>query len=327
MRFEMEDWDATVGALKEADRVAIACHVNPDGDALGSLFGAALGLKQLGKEVYPSFGNGPSEIPFSYAFLPGIDLLVQPDDVPQTETFLALDCGAGHRLAALEKVAQAAGTTINVDHHPGNDNFGRFNIVVTTVSSTAEIVTRLLQDLGVELDEQIATCLYVGIVTDTGRFQYSNSTPDTLRLAADLLSLGVDAPQIAHEVYESSPFGYLKLTGRVLERAVLHEDERFVYSFITRADLTETGVAPDETDGLIDLVRSTRAADVAAMFKEQADGAWRVSLRSKGPSVGLLARKRGGGGHELAAGFTAGSDLRSTAAELVADLAAASDGS
>jgi len=327
MRFEMQDWDATVDALKEADRVALACHVNPDGDALGSLFAAALGLKQLGKEVFPSFGNGPSEIPFSYAFLPGIDLLVQPNDVPQTDTFLALDCGAGHRLAALEKVAGAAGTTINVDHHPGNDDFGRYNIVVTTVSSTAEIVTRLLQDLGVELDEQIATCLYVGIVTDTGRFQYSNSTPDTLRLAADLLSLGVDAPRIAQEVYESSPFGYLKLTGRVLERAVLHEDVRFVYSFITRADLTETGVAPDETDGLIDLVRSTRAADVAAMFKEQADGAWRVSLRSKGPSVGLLARKRGGGGHELAAGFTAGSDLRSTAAELVADLAASSDGS
>ena len=327
MRYDAADWDGAVEALKSADRVALACHVNPDGDALGALFAAALGLKQLGKEVCPSFGNGPAEIPFSYAFLPGTDLLVQPGDVPQTEVFLALDCGAGHRLAALEKVAGAATTTINVDHHPGNDNFGRFNIVVTTVSSTAEIVTRLLQDLDVELDKDIATCLYVGIVTDTGRFQYSNSSPDTLRLAADLLSLGVDAPGIAQEVYESSPFGYLKLTGRVLERAVLHEDERFVYSFITRADLTETGVAPDETDGLIDLVRSTRAADVAAMFKEQADGAWRVSMRSKGPSVGLLARKRGGGGHELAAGFTASGDLESTAQGLIADLAGAADDS
>lgn len=325
MRYDSADWDHAVKALKEADNVALACHVNPDGDALGSLFAASLGLKQLGKTVHPSFGNGPVEIPFSYSFLPGSGLLVQPGDVPQTDLFLALDCGAGHRLASLEKLAQNALTTINVDHHPGNDNFGRYNIVITTVSSTAEIVTRLLQDLGVELDEEIATCLYVGIVTDTGRFQYSNSTPDTLKLAADLLSLGVDAPRIAQEVYESAPFGYLKLTGRVLERAVLHERERFVYSFITRADLVETGVAPDETDGLIDLVRSTRAADVAAMFKEQNDGAWRVSLRSKGPSVGFLARKRGGGGHELAAGFTAAGDLKATAQELVADLAAATD--
>lgn len=327
MRFDSPDWDDAVQTLKRADKVGLACHVNPDGDALGALFAATLGLKQLGKEVYPSFGNGPAEIPFSYSFLPGTELLVQPDEVPETEVFLALDCGAGHRLASLEKVAQAAGTTINVDHHPGNDNFGRYNVVVTTVSSTAEIVTRLLQDLGVELDKEIATCLYVGIVTDTGRFQYSNSSPDTLRLAADLLSLGVDAPAIAQEVYESSPFGYLKLTGRVLDRAVLHERERFVYSFITRADLTETSVAPDETDGLIDLVRSTRAADVAAMFKEQADGAWRVSMRSKGPSVGLLARKRGGGGHELAAGFTAQGDKTSIAGALVEDLAAASDAS
>lgn len=327
MRFDNPDWDEAVQVLKAADKVAIACHVNPDGDALGALFAAALGLEQLGKEVYPSFGTGPAEVPFSYAFLPGSDLLVQPGDVPEAEVFLALDCGAGHRLASLEKIAEAAGTTINVDHHPGNDNFGRLNIVVTTVSSTAEIVTRLLQDLGVDLDAQIATCLYVGIVTDTGRFQYSNSTPDTLRLAADLLSLGVDAPRIAQEVYESSPFGYLKLTGRVLDRAVLYERERFVYSFIIRADLDETGVAPDETDGLIDLVRSTRAADVAAMFKQQTDGAWRVSMRSKGPSVGLLARKRGGGGHELAAGFTAQGDMASIAQGLVVDLAAASDGS
>ena len=327
MRYDSADWDDAVQALKEADEVALACHVNPDGDALGALFAAALGLKQLGKNVFPSFGNGPVEIPFSYSFLPGSDLLLQPGDVPQTEVFLALDCGAGHRLASLEKLAQNATTTINVDHHPGNDNFGRYNIVITTVSSTAEIVTRLLQDLGVELDEEIATCLYVGIVTDTGRFQYSNSTPDTLRLAADLLSLGVDAPRIAQEVYESSPFGYLKLTGRVLDRAVLHEEERFVYSFITRADLTETAVAPDETDGLIDLVRSTRAADVAAMFKEQADGAWRVSMRSKGPSVGLLARSRGGGGHELAAGFTATGDITTIAQGLLADLRASTDGS
>jgi bifunctional oligoribonuclease and PAP phosphatase NrnA len=324
MRFEAADWDEAVQVLKQAEEVALACHVNPDGDALGALFASALGLKQLGKRVYPTWGVAP-EMPFSYSFLPGKELLVQPSEVPETDVFLALDCGAGHRLGQIEQRARRAQHLINVDHHPGNDEFGTLNIVVPRVSSTAELVTRLLQDLGVQLDGDMATCLYVGIVTDTGRFQYANSSPDTLRLAADLLSLGVDAPAIAQEVYESSPFGYLKLTGHVLDRAVLHEDQRFVYSWITQADLEETKVEPDETDGLIDLIRSTRAADVAAMFKEQHDGNWRVSMRSKGPSVGEIARRHGGGGHELAAGFTT-ADREATAAALVTELTK-SDGS
>ncbi|MEA2517353.1 MAG: bifunctional oligoribonuclease and phosphatase NrnA [Actinomycetota bacterium] len=305
MRFDVPDWDGAVAALRDAEQVAIACHVNPDGDALGSLFAASIGLRHLGKTTYPTWGATPAAIPFSYQFLPAIDTLVQPDAVPEVDVFLAVDCGAGDRLGSVEAAARKAKTVINVDHHPGNDNFGTHNIVVTHVSSAAELVTRLLQDLNVELDKDIATCLYTGLVTDTGRFQYSNSSPDTLRLAADLLALGVPATEIATEVFESSPFGYLKLVGRVLDRAVLFEDVRFVYSWLTLADLAETGVAPDETDKLIDAVRSTRAADVAALFKEQGDGQYRVSMRSKGPSVGALARTRGGGGHELAAGFTA----------------------
>ena len=314
--FAEKDWDAAVQALKGAGSIDVACHLNPDGDALGSLLGAALGLKQLGATVRASWSGVNVTLPDAYAFLPGADLLVPSAELDGADVFLALDCGAGHRLGTIEKQAQASPCLINVDHHPGNDEFGRFNIVVTSASSTAEIVTRLLQGLGVTIDKDIATCLYVGIVTDTGRFQYSNSTPDTLRLAADLLSLGVDAPFIAQEVYESSPFGFLKLVGRVLDRAVLHPEERFVYSWIQLDDLTETGVGADETDGLIDLIRSTRAADVAAMFKQQRDGAWRVSLRSKGPSVGELARERGGGGHELAAGYTT-TDLMAAAKDLV----------
>lgn len=321
MRYDVADWDAAVAALRSANSVNLACHVNPDGDALGSLLAAALALRGLGKTVHPSWGTEPVQVPPSYEFLPGTELLVQPSELSSADVFLALDCGASHRLGSLETTAHACDPLINVDHHPGNDLFGSLNVVVTSVSSTAEVVTRLLQDLGVEIDRDIATNLYVGILTDTGRFQYSNSTPDTLRLAADLLSRDVDAPFIAQEVYESAPFGFLKLVGRVLDRAVLHEEQRFVYSWIKLQDLTETGVAPDEIDGLIDLVRSTRAADVAAMFKEQQDGTWRVSMRSKGPSVGGLARSRGGGGHELAAGFTA-PDVKATAASLVSDLSA-----
>ena len=306
MRYDAEEWDATVEALRSADEVVIACHVNPDGDALGSLLACSLGLQQLGKKTWPTWGTKAVKVPFSYRFLPGTDALVPPTDVSDNATFLALDCGSADRLGDLEDLARRSPTLINVDHHPGNENFGTLNVVVTTASSTAELAAFLLKDLGVKLDKDIATCLYTGVVTDTGRFQYSNSTPDTLRFAADLLAHGVEAPSIAAEVFESSPFGYLKLLGHMLERAALFEEERFVYSWITQADLQDTGVEMDETEKLIDLLRATRAADVAAMFKEQADGAYRVSLRSRGPvSVGAIARSHGGGGHELAAGFTA----------------------
>lgn len=306
MRYGSEDWDEVVRLLKETDDVVLACHVNPDGDAVGSLLAVSLGLRKLGARTWPSWGTTPLTMPPAYAFLPGAESLVQPAEVPPTPVFVALDCGAADRLGELEAKALAADVLINVDHHPGNGNFGTHNVVVTHASSTAELAARLLLDAGVEIDRDIATALYTGVVTDTGRFQYANSTPETLRLAADLLELGVSAPDVAIEVFESAPYGFLKLTGRILERAVLFEAERFIYSWVDRADLEETGVAMDETEKLIDVIRATNVADVAAIFKEQPSGEYRVSLRSKGPvSVGAIARARGGGGHELAAGFTA----------------------
>jgi phosphoesterase RecJ-like protein len=299
------DWERVIEVLGDASEVAVACHINPDGDALGSLFGAALGLAKLGKATHASWGQTPAEVPAALGFLPGADRLVQPGDLPQTDVFLALDCGAASRLGMLEAPARRARHLINIDHHPGNENFGTLNVVTPDACCTAELVTRALRDLGVALDRDIATCLYVGVVTDTGRFQYSNSSPEVLRLAADLLGYGVPATLIAREVFDSAPFGYLKLSGRVLERARLHPEERFVYSWVTQSDLTETGVSMDATDNLIDLVRSTRDADVAALFKQQYDGRFRVSLRSKARAIGAIARAHGGGGHELAAGFTA----------------------
>jgi phosphoesterase RecJ-like protein len=306
------DWDGALAALTDCDNIIVACHVNPDGDALGSLLAATLGLSRLGKNVQATWGTSPAQVPLSYRFLPGADSIVSPDVIASGDNtvLLALDCGAASRLGDLEPLLKTVSPVINIDHHPGNDEFGTLNIVVTDASSAAEIVAGLLKDLGVEIDRDIAMCLYTGIVTDTGNFQYSNSTPNTLRLAAELLEHGVDAPAIAIQVYESSPFGYLQLLGRVLERATLVEDRRFIYSWLKRDDLKATGVGVDETDKLIDAVRSTRDADVAAIFKEQNDGKYRVSLRSKGPNVGAIARSQGGGGHDLAAGFTA-SDVES----------------
>ena len=316
------DWDAVVDEFRSASEAVIACHVNPDGDALGATFALHLGLRKLGARTHPTWGADDVRVPSAYSWLPGADDLVASADAPDAPLFVAVDCGAIDRLGTLEGSARAAACLVNIDHHPGNDNFGRLNVVVPEASSSAELVAGLLRDAGVRFDRDIATCLYTGVVTDTGRFSYTNSRPEALRLAADLLEYGVDAPEIAQEVFESSPFAYLKLVGHVLERAVLHPDERFVYSWFTRADLDDVGVAMDETEKLIDLVRATRDADVAAMFKEQDDGRWRVSLRSKGPvSVGALARARGGGGHELAAGFTA-TDITGAVASILDDVRA-----
>lgn len=305
-RFDLPDWDAAIDALASADSVAIACHVNPDGDALGSLLAASIGLRSLGKETWATWPADVVEPPPGYSFLPGAEALVSPRDLPEADAYLALDCGAGDRLGVLEQTFRGAPISVNVDHHPGNDSFAKFNIVVETASSTAELVTHVLKDLNVSLTSEMATCLYAGIVTDTGNFQYTNASPDTLRLAADLLDLGVSKTAIAEEVYQTAPFGFLRLAGRVLDRAELVVEQRFIYSVVTREDLEVTGVQIEETDALIDLLRSTRDADVTALFKEQADGAFRVSLRSKvGRNVGEIARANGGGGHDLAAGFTA----------------------
>jgi len=319
-RYGAADWDRVVEVLGAADEVTIASHVKPDGDALGSLLGASLALRKLGKKTRATWDASPAALPVPFEWLPGAASVVQPEEVRGAETFLALDCGAGDRLGSLQEAARAGECLINIDHHPGNDDFGDLNVVVTTASSTAELVARLLEDMNVPLDTEIATCLYVGMVTDTGRFQYSNTRPDTLRLAAELLSYDVPAPLIAQKVFESSSFGLLKLTGRVLDRAVLVKDARLVYSWMSRADLDDTGVSITETDSLIDAVRSTSAADVAAIFKEQPDGRFRVSLRSKGPGVGAIARSWGGGGHDLAAGFTA-VDIDSTVESVARALA------
>ena len=313
--------EAAVAALQRAQTVALACHANPDGDAIGSLLAMKLGLDAMGKSTTASWGGPPLQVPPIFEFMAGADQIVPAADVPAADVFVAVDCGGSDRLGSLEALAKAAPVSINIDHHPGNDGFATHNLVVPGASSTAELVAQVLLELGVKIDPVIATALYTGVVTDTGRFSYPSATPRTLRLAADLLEAGADAPRIAQEIFESAPFGYLHLIGRVLDRAVLHESERFIYSWITQKDSLDSGIPMGETGDLIDLVRSTRDADVAALFKEQDDGKWRVSLRSRSRPIGHIARERGGGGHDLAAGFTV-DDRKAAVAEVLAAMQA-----
>jgi phosphoesterase RecJ-like protein len=290
--------------VADAPAIGLACHLGPDGDALGSMLAMAVAADRAGKKVFPSFGE-PFTVPDSYRYLP-TDLLVPPDTVPEgLPLFMSFDAGSADRLGELWPVAASAADLVVVDHHRSNEGFGTLDLVDPDASATAEIVAALLDALGWEIDSVIATCLHTGIVTDTGRFQYSNTSPSTLRLAARLVEAGARPEQVGRHVYEESPFGFLGLAGAVLSSAALDSDRRFVWAVLTADDLARSGIGLDDTDPLIDLVRVARESDVALLVKELEPGRVKASLRSRGRvDVAAIASALGGGGHHNAAGFT-----------------------
>ena len=291
-------------AVKRAESLALACHVGPDGDALGSMLGFGLSAHNNGKEVVASFGS-PFDIPANLRFLPS-DLLVAPGDFPeQPETMVVFDAGSADRLGELGRHAGKAGTLIVLDHHATNEGFGDLAIIDSSAAATGEIVFDLLGLLGWDIDSEIATCLHTSLVTDTGRFSYSNTTAKTLRIAAQLIEDGAVPSEISRHVYEETPFGYLKVSALALSRADLDRERGIVTATVTDDDLVAAGIDWGHIDGLIDTLRLAEEADVAALAKVHKDGRVKVSLRSRGATdVGSLAVKMGGGGHKLAAGFT-----------------------
>lgn len=315
------EWDDALRALTGARAVALACHIGPDGDALGSMLALGMALRARGTPVVASWGSDPFAVPRTYTFLPGLDLLSPPSAVADApEVMVTFDAGSFERLGSLEANARAAVTLIVVDHHASNDHFGSINLIDATAAASAVLVHELIKRLAVPLDGDMATCLYAGLVTDTGRFQYANTTPAIHELAAELLALGVRHTEVSREIYDTQPMGYLKVAAVALER--VRTDGGIVWTWLTTEDFAKHSVEIEDMDALIDLVRTADSADVAAVLKQQADGRYRVSMRSKGASnVGAVCESFGGGGHAMAAGFTtAGSDPHATIAEVAAAL-------
>ena len=267
----------------------------------------ALGMaaRRHGKEVVASFGT-PFEISPALHFLPGMDLLVPPERFPkEPEVMVVFDAGSADRLGELGSNAGRAKTLVVIDHHVSTETFGDVPYVDSTKASTGELVHALLVELGWAIDAEIAECLLTAIITDTGRFQYQATAPQTLRTAAELMEAGASPSKITQNVYEKAPFGYLKAAGAALSRATIHPDEEVVATIITEDDLDEAGIDWGDTDNLIDLVRLAEEADVAVLAKSFKDGRVKLSLRSRDRTdVGALARALGGGGHRLAAGAT-----------------------
>jgi phosphoesterase RecJ-like protein len=305
---QTSDLQAVVDVLRTRDRFAVVSHENPDGDALGSLLGAALGLRELGKDVV-MYLAGSAPLPAEYRFL---DLTEVSRELPpdmHERVLLAVDCANERRIAESTEAVGRATLVVDVDHHHDNSRFGDVNLVVAEASSTAEVVRDVLRELDVELTPAIAEALYVGLVTDTGRFQYTNTTPKALRLAAELVEAGADVHGIFRHVYETVQFAKLKLLARALERARLFDGGRLVVSYLLRGDFAEVGAEEPFSEGIIDHLRAVEGSEMVALIREppRDEGpARRISLRSSHDEVDVsaIARLRGGGGHPQAAGFS-----------------------
>lgn len=301
---ERESITEAAHAIAGADELTMACHVGPDGDGLGSMLAMAVAARDAGKKVWPTFGS-PFELPDTFRYLP-LELLVSPDSVPdEPELFIAFDTGSPDRLAEVGSPAGRASQVVVIDHHVTNEGFGDVAVVDPDVSSTAELTLAILRRLGWPITPVVATCLLTGIVTDTGRFQYSNTGPRTLLAAAQLVAAGARPDEIGRHNYEEAPFGYLAVASAVTGRAVLEADRRLVWSVLYPDDLAEAGVDQGDVDPLIDLIRLPQESDVACLVKVMDDETVKVSLRSRGRvDVGSIAADLGGGGHHNASGFT-----------------------
>jgi phosphoesterase RecJ-like protein len=294
--------------LRDGGPVCVCGHASPDGDALGSLLGLGLSLAATGRDVV-LYQDGDEPFPRELAFLQ-LDRIQRrlPADAAQ-RTLIALDCGSALRIDRRGDVAGQFERVVNIDHHHDNTRFGTFNLVDAEASCTAEIVAGLLDEAGIPLAEGAPLALYVGLVTDTGRFQYANTTPRAHRLAARLLEDGVQPAQVFAALFESLPLARQRLLGLALGRAQVAAGGRLAVTWLTREDFEVTGADDAASDGVVDALRAVEGVELAALVREPRDRtgpARKVSLRSRGGGLdcSAIARERGGGGHAGAAGYS-----------------------
>ncbi|GAA0434939.1 hypothetical protein Aca07nite_15050 [Actinoplanes capillaceus] len=308
-----EEWAAAVAAVRSLgtdDEIQLICHVNPDGDALGSMLGFGLGLARLGFTRVRATFPGEFAVPGPYSALPGSALLVPEAEAWTDPRLVAVfDVASESRLGGLAGRLTAAPVSVVLDHHASNTGFGTVRLVDSAAAATSVVAEQLLARLGVELDAEIAECLYVALATDTGSFKFDMTTVAVHELAARLIATGIRPGEISRRIFDSRPFGAMKLTGEVIGRAVLEPGAAggrgMVWTYATLADLERHAQQPYVLDTLIDPVRAVAEADVSVVVREVAAGEWSVSLRSKGAvDVSGVAVSQGGGGHRLAAGFT-----------------------
>jgi phosphoesterase RecJ-like protein len=318
------DWGRAVSLIERAGAgdglVTLACHVSPDGDALGSMLGVALGLRERGIRCVASFGE-PFTVPASLTFLPGQELLAEPSTLPHApDVMIVFDAAGVGRLGSLAATAERAAELIVLDHHASNTGFGTVHLVDPDAAATAVLAEELLRRLRAPLTKDIALGLYAGLASDTGSFRYPTTTPEVHRLAGRLIAAGVQPDPVGRELWDRAPFGYLQVLAGALARARLADG--VIWTTVPKAERDAHDLSYDQLEGVIDVIRRCDEAEVAVVFKETDDGAWYVSTRSKGAvDVSQACVALGGGGHRRAAAFTAIDDPETTIDRLLTLLA------
>ncbi len=313
-------WQAA-GAIARAETVGLACHVNPDGDALGSMLGLFHSLREAGRATVASFSE-PFVVAPHYREIPGLDLLTKPADFPnEPEVMVTFDSGSLDRLGDLRPAAEAAEELVVIDHHISNERYGTLNIIDPDAAASGALVHRMIRLTGLPLNNDAAICLYTALVCDTGRFQYETTTPETFEIARDLMGFDIPVTRLSRTLFEEHRLAYLRLLGEALSRAELVADKHFVWTAVTKEDRDRHGVAFDELEGLIDILRRTEEAEVTCVVKQDDDGVYRVSLRALGGvDVHEIAVAEDGGGHRFAAGFSTTDEPREVVSRIVAAL-------
>jgi phosphoesterase RecJ-like protein len=302
------DLVAVAEAIRSHDRFLVAAHENPDGDALGSILAMKLALEQLGKDSV-LYLSGIIPLPHEYSFMSLDGLSRTPPEDAAERVVLALDCANERRIGPDGSLLENAPLVVDIDHHHDNSRFGDVNLVVPDASSTGEILYDLFAELGIQLTPDMAEALYIALVTDTGRFQYTNTTPKALRMAAELVEAGANVHQVFQDVYENVAFAKIKLLARALDRAKVYEGGRLIVADLERGDFAAAGAEEPFAEGIIDYLRAVEGTELVALIREpptQNGPTRRVSLRTRaeGIDVSAIARKSGGGGHRQAAGFS-----------------------
>ena len=292
-----------VELLRSQNSFLVLTHYRPDGDAVGSQLALVLALKSLGKTVE---AWNDDDVPAKFRFLPHTDLITRPPaESKDFDVVIAIDTSTWQRVGTAAQRIRDKKHFVNIDHHISNEKFGEINWIVPEAPASGQIAFDLIKRGGFKLTQEIATCLFAAISTDTGSFSYGSTTAESLRVAAELVDTGINVGEICRHVYESYPYARLMLLQKALAQLELADHKRIAYTWVTVEMFEESGAKREDTEGLIDYARAIEGVLVAVLFEEMAEaGKIRISLRSKHPKIDVnsIARRFGGGGHREAAG-------------------------
>ena len=294
------DLSAICRVLREKGRFLIACHENPEGDAIGSELALALALRKMGKTATVLNAD---PVPANLLFLPGADTVVFTEDGSKYDVAVVLDCGSPERTGRVGRELRKCPLLVNIDHHRTNGDLGELALVDPDAAATGLLIHRVLSAMGYEIDLDVATNIYVAVLTDTGSFHYGSSSPEAFEVAGDMVRRGVDPWAVAEQALEAQSAHRLRLLGRVLDSLEVSDGGRVACITTMQEDLREFASGKDALEGFINFPRSIVGVEVAVSFREEEGGVFRVSFRSKGRvDVSAVAARFGGGGHRNAAG-------------------------